>query len=129
MQQAALGRVLTTNISPSTESSVTAPTLAPSRDVAGGKFLTFVLAGEEYGLDDTCFDDPFNPPSQASEEDIIDVLTADERMSTQPELDSIAGMYRTFDEGFPPEPTLRPAQIRLHGDRLDILSLSSATRA
>lgn len=50
-------------------------------------------------------------------------------LSMQPELVSIAGVYRTFDEGFPPELSLRPAQIRLHGDRLDILSLSSATRA
>ena len=50
-------------------------------------------------------------------------------LSMQPELVSIAGVYRTFDEGFPPELALRPAQIRLHGDRLDILSLSSATRA
>lgn len=50
-------------------------------------------------------------------------------LSMQPELVSIAGVYRTFDEGFPPELALRPAQIRLHGDRIDILSLSSATRA
>jgi septum site-determining protein MinC len=50
-------------------------------------------------------------------------------LSMQPELVSIAGVYRTFDEGFPPELALRPAQIRLHGDRLDILSLSSVTRA
>ncbi|MGZ8287959.1 MAG: septum site-determining protein MinC [Telluria sp.] len=50
-------------------------------------------------------------------------------LSMQPELVSIAGVYRTFDDGFPPELALRPAQIRLHGDRLDILSLSSATRA
>lgn len=50
-------------------------------------------------------------------------------LSMQPDLVSIAGVYRTFDEGFPPELALRPAQIRLHGDRLDILSLSSATRA
>ena len=50
-------------------------------------------------------------------------------LSMQPELVSIAGVYRTFDDGFPTELALRPAQIRLHGDRLDILSLSSATRA
>ena len=50
-------------------------------------------------------------------------------LSMQPELVSIAGVYRTFDDGFPAELALRPAQIRLHGDRLDILSLSSATRA
>jgi septum site-determining protein MinC len=49
--------------------------------------------------------------------------------SMQPELVSIAGVYRTFEEGFPAELGKGPAQIRLTGDRLDILSLSSATRA
>jgi septum site-determining protein MinC len=50
-------------------------------------------------------------------------------LSMQPELVSIAGVYRTFDEGFPAETGRQPAQIRLVGDRIDILSLSSATRA
>jgi septum site-determining protein MinC len=50
-------------------------------------------------------------------------------MSMQPELVSIAGVYRTFDDGFPPELVRQPAQIRLVGDRIDILSLSPATRA
>jgi septum site-determining protein MinC len=50
-------------------------------------------------------------------------------LSMQPELVSIAGVYRTFDEGFPPELARQPAQIRLVGDRIDILSLSPATRA
>jgi septum site-determining protein MinC len=49
-------------------------------------------------------------------------------MSMQPELVSIAGVYRTFDEGFPADAGKGPSQIRLTGDRLDILSLSSATR-
>ena len=44
----------------------------------------------------------------------------------QPELVSIAGVYRTFDEGFPPQLARQPAQIRLVGDRIDILSLSPA---
>jgi septum site-determining protein MinC len=48
-------------------------------------------------------------------------------LSMQPELVSIAGVYRTFDEGFPPQLARQPAQIRLVGDRIDILSLSSAT--
>jgi len=48
-------------------------------------------------------------------------------LSMQPELVSIAGVYRTFDEGFPPQLTRQPAQIRLVGDRIDILSLSPAT--
>jgi len=50
-------------------------------------------------------------------------------LSMQPELVSIAGVYRTFDEGFPPELTRQAAQIRLVGDRIDILSLSPASRA
>jgi septum site-determining protein MinC len=50
-------------------------------------------------------------------------------LSMQPELVSIAGVYRTFDDGFPPELARQPAQIRLAGDRIDILSLSPATRA
>jgi septum site-determining protein MinC len=50
-------------------------------------------------------------------------------LSMQPELVSIAGVYRTFDEGFPDGIGKGPSQIRLTGDRLDILSLSSATRA
>ncbi|WP_426106559.1 septum site-determining protein MinC [Massilia sp. TSP1-1-2] len=50
-------------------------------------------------------------------------------LSMQPELVSIAGVYRTFDEGFPPTLARQPAQIRLIGDRIDILSLSPANRA
>ena len=49
-------------------------------------------------------------------------------LSMQPELVSIAGVYRTFDEGFPPTLARQPAQIRLIGDRIDILSLSPANR-
>ncbi|MES2901458.1 MAG: septum site-determining protein MinC [Pseudomonadota bacterium] len=48
--------------------------------------------------------------------------------SMQPELVSIAGVYRTFDEGFPTNMARQPAQIRLVGDRIDILSLSPASR-
>lgn len=50
-------------------------------------------------------------------------------LSMQPELVSIAGVYRTFDEGFPADLGKGPSQIRLTGDRLDILSLSSPSRA
>jgi septum site-determining protein MinC len=50
-------------------------------------------------------------------------------LSMAPELVSIAGVYRTFDEGFPAELARQPAQIRLAGDRLDISSLSLASRA
>jgi septum site-determining protein MinC len=49
-------------------------------------------------------------------------------LSMQPELVSIAGVYRTFDEGFPAELSRQPAQIRLVGDRIDISSLGSASR-
>ncbi|NRR33150.1 septum site-determining protein MinC [Oxalobacteraceae bacterium] len=50
-------------------------------------------------------------------------------LSMAPELVSIAGVYRTFEEGFPAEFARKPAQIRLVGDRIDILSVNSATRA
>jgi septum site-determining protein MinC len=50
-------------------------------------------------------------------------------LSLEPELVSIAGVYRTFDDGFPPDVLRQPAQIRLVGDRIDISSLGSASRA
>lgn len=50
-------------------------------------------------------------------------------LSMAPELVSIAGVYRTFEDGFPQEYARSPAQIRLVGDRIDILSVNSATRA
>lgn len=50
-------------------------------------------------------------------------------MSMAPELVSIAGVYRTFEDGFPTEFARAPAQIRLNGDRIDILSVNSANRA
>lgn len=50
-------------------------------------------------------------------------------MGMAPELVSIAGVYRTFEDGFPAEYARTPAQIRLNGDRIDILSVNSATRA
>jgi septum site-determining protein MinC len=50
-------------------------------------------------------------------------------LAMQPELVSIAGVYRTFDEGFPTELARQPAQIRLVGDRIDISSLGSPGRA
>jgi septum site-determining protein MinC len=49
-------------------------------------------------------------------------------LQLEPELVSIAGVYRTFDEGVPPEASRQPVQIRLVGDRIDISSLGSATR-
>jgi septum site-determining protein MinC len=50
-------------------------------------------------------------------------------LSMSPELVSIAGVYRTFEDGFPPEHARQPTQIRLKGDSLDIQSVNSATRA
>jgi septum site-determining protein MinC len=47
-------------------------------------------------------------------------------LSMQPELVSIAGVYRTFDDGIPADLARQPAQIRLVGDRLDISSLAPA---
>jgi len=41
----------------------------------------------------------------------------------QPELVSIAGIYRTFENGYPDLPAGQPAQVRLQGDSLEILSI------
>ncbi len=49
-------------------------------------------------------------------------------LSMEPELVSIAGVYRTFEDGFPAELARKPAQISLVGDRIDILSVSPASR-
>jgi septum site-determining protein MinC len=50
-------------------------------------------------------------------------------LSMAPELVSIAGVYRTFDDGFPPDLARQPNQVRLVGDRIDILPLTPAPRA
>ncbi|MFL6674442.1 MAG: septum site-determining protein MinC [Massilia sp.] len=50
-------------------------------------------------------------------------------LSMRPELVSIAGVYRTFEEGFPEDLSRQAAQIRLVGDRIEISSLSSVSRA
>jgi septum site-determining protein MinC len=49
-------------------------------------------------------------------------------LSMEPELVSIAGVYRTFEDGFPPELARQTAQISLVGDRIDILSVHPATK-
>jgi len=49
--------------------------------------------------------------------------------SMEPELVSIAGVYRTFEDGIPPELKGQPAQIRLNGDRIDVISLNSPSRS
>jgi len=50
-------------------------------------------------------------------------------LTMSPELVSIAGVYRTFDEGFPADLARQPNQVRLVGDRIDILPLTPAPRA
>ena len=50
-------------------------------------------------------------------------------LSMSPELVSIAGVYSTFEDGFPAEHARKPTQISLVGDRIDILSVNSPTRA
>lgn len=39
------------------------------------------------------------------------------------ELVSIAGVYRTFESGIPKEQAKQPVQVRLAGDRIDVLSI------
>lgn len=48
-------------------------------------------------------------------------------LSMEAELVSIAGVYRTFDEGFPAEHTKHPAQVLLDGARIDIIDLNPAS--
>ncbi len=48
--------------------------------------------------------------------------------SMEAELVSIAGIYRTFENGLPLEQRGQPAQIRLNGDRIDVIPLNSASR-
>jgi septum site-determining protein MinC len=43
--------------------------------------------------------------------------------SMEAELISIAGVYRTFEKGLPLDLSQKPVQIRLHGDRLDVLAI------
>ncbi|XLZ68534.1 septum site-determining protein MinC [Massilia sp. SR12] len=47
-------------------------------------------------------------------------------LSMSPELVSIAGVYSTFEDGFPAAHARQPTQIRLSGDRLDIQSVNPA---
>ena len=49
--------------------------------------------------------------------------------SMEAELLSIAGIYRTFENGLPENVAQRPAQVRLTGDRLDLLPMSAAGRS
>jgi septum site-determining protein MinC len=44
-------------------------------------------------------------------------------LSMEAELVSIAGTYRTFENGIPKDLAQKPAQVRLTGDRLDVLAI------
>jgi len=47
-------------------------------------------------------------------------------MSMEPELVSIAGYYRTFEDGLPKELAHAPAQVRLLGDRIEVIAMTAA---
>lgn len=49
-------------------------------------------------------------------------------LDMEPELVSIAGVYRTFEDGFPAPLVHRPAQIRLQGDQLELTSVSLGSK-
>jgi septum site-determining protein MinC len=44
-------------------------------------------------------------------------------LSMEAELVSIAGTYRTFESGLPADLAKKPAQVRLIGDRIDVLTI------
>ena len=46
-------------------------------------------------------------------------------MSLEAELVSIAGIYRTFENGYPTTTPNAPIQIKLNGDKIDVVSIQS----
>ena len=46
-------------------------------------------------------------------------------LTMEPELVSIAGIYRTFENGFPPLQANHPVQVRLNGDSIEVSSVKS----
>lgn len=46
-------------------------------------------------------------------------------LSMEPELVSIAGVYRTFENGFPPELAGHAAQVKLDGERLEMVPVKA----
>jgi septum site-determining protein MinC len=46
--------------------------------------------------------------------------------SMEAELISIAGVYRTFEKDLPPDLAHKPVQIKLTGDRLDVLAIKNS---
>ncbi|MFZ6774913.1 septum site-determining protein MinC [Undibacterium sp. SXout7W] len=47
-------------------------------------------------------------------------------LTMEPELVSIAGIYRTFEHGFPPLQAHHPVQVRLNGESIEVSSVNSA---
>jgi septum site-determining protein MinC len=47
-------------------------------------------------------------------------------LSMEAELVSIAGMYRTFEDGFPAEQKKQATQVKLVGNRIDMLTIKAA---
>jgi len=46
-------------------------------------------------------------------------------MSLEAELVSIAGIYRTFENGYPAMAPNTPVQVKLDGDKIDVLSIQT----
>ncbi|MBI3285551.1 MAG: septum site-determining protein MinC [Burkholderiales bacterium] len=46
-------------------------------------------------------------------------------LTMEPELVSIAGIYRTFEDGFPKLAAQQPVQVKLIGDRIEVSSVKS----
>ena len=46
-------------------------------------------------------------------------------LTMEPELVSIAGIYRTFENGFPPLQAHHPVQVKLNGDSIEVSSVKS----
>jgi len=44
-------------------------------------------------------------------------------LTMEPELVSIAGIYRTFENGFPPLKANHPVQVKLNGDSIEVSSV------
>ncbi|MEB0140215.1 MULTISPECIES: septum site-determining protein MinC [unclassified Undibacterium] len=47
-------------------------------------------------------------------------------LTMEPELVSIAGIYRTFEHGYPELPAKYPVQVRLNGDSIEVSSVKSS---
>jgi len=70
---------------------------------------------DRLGLDSTCMDDPFNPPSGATDNDVTDVLDANSRMSKQPSYQSVVKAITSPSAFEYPSPT---ADCNFTGDQI-----------